>query len=135
MYYGPNTSTFKTVGTVFTDELVVALREANGWTYIEYDSVAGRKRGYVPTWKLHYHDTSLSLDSTFPAMGGTDDDNDGYYHTVYAGPSVHYHEVGYISGTEPITLFGSSSITIGSDDWIYIEYSTPTGEKKSGWIN
>ena len=47
VYYGNNSTEYVRARYVDQEELVVVLSQYGGWSYIEYDTTAGRKRGYV----------------------------------------------------------------------------------------
>jgi len=135
VYYGPNTSKYGKAGSVNKGEYVAALGTSSGWTYIEYNTTAGRKRGYVQESKLDIFywnrladnlQEESSLVSTNTYVSGK--------HIVYAGPSNKYVQVGYVQD-ERIIEYSSMYEDAYGNLYEYIEYYvTGTSTKKSGFL-
>lgn len=122
VWYGPSISRYMTIGSVSVDEYVVILDREYDWLYIEYDSAAGRKRGYIPKQNLYY---KCDVDSLPIAWTGRVPYVTDYY-DVYSGPTKMYARVGSIN-TEYVNLFDIGSIN--GQTWWRIGYVTPSGEK------
>lgn len=122
VWYGPNTSRYLTIGSVSKDEYVVILDKEYDWLYIEYDSAAGRKRGYIPSSNVYYKVSLSQLDTKWLIRVPYVTD----YYNVYSGPTDKYARVGSIN-TEYVNLFGTGSTNGRS--WWRIGYITPSGEK------
>lgn len=132
VYYGTDTSIFRQVGAVYAGETVAILAKNSYWAYIEYNTTAGRKRGYVyantvqsyntpgsGTWGTLY---TLRTPETWYIEGNN---------TIYAGPGENYAQVGSVSN-ENVIARGRIILTGDLEAW-YVEYDTSSG-KKSGFI-
>ena len=53
VYYGPDANSYDQAGTVYSGEYVAVVASNGSWDYIEYNTSAGRKRGYVLTSNLN----------------------------------------------------------------------------------
>lgn len=135
VYYGPNTSEYQKVGTVYAGEYVAALGASNGWAYIEYNTSSGRKRGYV--WE-----DNLDIIYWLRLRGNLKDESSIYDSSswvsgrvyVYAGPSTRYFTVGYVQD-ENIIRYNTLYEDADGRDFQYIEYYVSgTSMKKSGFI-
>ena len=135
VYTGNDTQLYKTAGTVYAGENVVVIGEYYGWSYIEYNTTSGRKRGYVATSAL----TSFGLPRTGVWHGfyldaiGDNEYIPGEY-TVYSGPNTTYAPVGSIS-YETVRVHHTTEFIDGSVPAIFISYSVNgTSQRKAGWI-
>lgn len=135
VYYGPSTSQYQRVGSVYAGEFVVAFGESNGWTYIEYNSSSGRKRGYVSDSSLtiyywlrlrgHLLAESTVIDSSAWISGK---------HYVYAGPSSQYPTVGYVQD-ENIIEYSTVYPDADGRSYQYVEYYVGSSStRKSGYL-
>lgn len=128
VYSGNDSSIYVLVGTVYSSENVVVLGESNGWSYIEYNTTSGRKRGYVSTSKLGTHSkpeygwSGFRLDSSY---------NNRYVsgkYTIYSGDKTTYTTVGSINNETVRVYYESKSAA-------FITYSVSgTNKRKAGWI-
>lgn len=120
VYYGVPFSGYQRVGTISAGESVTAfLPQNNGYSYVEYGTSVGTKRGYVETSKLQNIGGRLAYSSSSV--------------TVYFGPqSVEYAVSGSISAKEYFIILGA-----GPDDeasWYFVEY-TVGASRKRGYIS
>lgn len=137
LYYGASTTAHPTSGTVSTGELVTVLAKNGDWVYVEYNTNAGRKRGYM----LYSTLTCYDRPDSFPDLYSYNNAGTTHYysgrHTVYSGPSKNYASVGYIQD-EYVTLYAEFDYDgFGEGTSWYIEYNvTVNGQllRKSGWI-
>lgn len=133
VYAGPSASNYATIGTVYSGEFVAEIRANSGWSYIEYNTSNGRKRGYVPTASLtNVKNVAKSFytsqDHGTVFVGGSN--NNAL--TVYAGPSEAYAVIGSV-GNEYVHVY--QRFTYGSGRFEYITYEyLNTGKLKSGYI-
>lgn len=139
VYYGDSSTEYVRAGYVDQDEYVVYLSECDGWTYIEYDTTSGRKRGYVPSSSLTLLGDNLRHNGDFYLMEelftGTTTYIAGKY-DVYSGPNTVYTKIGSVSAMN-ITILADTS-NLNSDlsySTYYIKYDVDgTSQKKSGFI-
>lgn len=133
VYAGPDTSYYNS-GTVFADEYIVILNRDNttryvtSWYFVEFNTAAGRKRGYaavsnniVPTESAATLPTHRSFTGLAKAQAAL---------TVYSGPSESFAKVGTISLNERISTFDHNA---GEANYTYIEYGT-TSKPKRGYV-
>lgn len=135
VYYGESTSEYQQVGTVYANEYVAVLGEENGWVYIEYNTSAGRKRGYIAESNvyMYYWGRHIAQEFSSKPYGASHYWVTGN-HTVYAGPSTQYYVVGSVSDGE-LVYYGSSYTDTAGNLFSYIEYYVNgTSVKKSGYI-
>ncbi len=134
VYYGNNTSTYKTAGSISANEKVVVLGESGGWSYIEYNTTSGRKRGYVYTSCLYSHRTpSYGWQGFYLNSNGSTKYISGSY-TIYSGPKTTYTTVGSVSNENVQVYYtlqpGSQGVCA-----LFVSYNvTGTSQRKTGWI-
>lgn len=122
------------VGTVYTSDIVAVLSVSGNWTYIEYDTTSGRKRGYVAWGNLQYFDDGVNYWSDFYFNDSGYTQYVSGYHTVYAGPSYRYFNVGSVSNENVIIKGVFQRNTEGAPAY-FVEYNvTGTSQKKTGFI-
>ena len=135
IYGGPNTSNYTTLGSVGSLEFVgiLAKRNNSDEIYVEYNTNAGRKRGYMNYSQL----TAYNRPTSFPDLPA--DSSSGYgafiksNETVYGGPSTQYASIGAVSYE---TIINFSTQVSPSRPLTYIEYwITGSSLKKSGYID
>lgn len=144
VYYGPTNTgaNYQKAGAVYTGEYVSIIAVCGQSAYIEYNTTAGRKRGYTPIYNLEVSQcTPDAWRSVYNSSGETDRerhrlDCDATM-TVYAGPTKLYATVGTVSD-ETVYRYGSD-IHIGPYTAFYIEYyitgtENTTKQVKSGFI-
>lgn len=120
VYAGPDSSSYASVGSVSAWEPVTAFtREENGYTYIEYGTTSGAKRGYVPSAKLSGEDGVLA------SMAAKE--------TVYYGPAETYAVSGSIGGGEYCIVLARELPFGVPDNWCQIEYIAGASRKR-GYI-
>ncbi len=113
VYYGPNTSTYPSVGSVSQNETVTAIWIEGTWVHLEY-SVTGtsnKKRGYVPTSTVNIYESVPALTfanlTRYVITGGT----------TYTGPaSSGYVTAGSVSTGETVQYSGQKP-----NDYAFIE--------------
>ena len=140
VYYGPTHTgaNYKKAGAVSVGEYVSIIAVCGQSAYIEYNTNAGRKRGYTPIYNL---DVSLHTPQAWRSVYNSNGENDRSSHqllfvgeaTVYSGPTTLYAPVGSVKD-EIVYRYGSE-VHIGPYTAFYIEYYvTGTTEVKSGFI-
>lgn len=140
VYYGRNDlgSNYQRAGAVYAGEYVAVIAQSGNWSYVEYNTTSGRKRGYMPSYNL---ELSLYTPDQFASIYNDYPPSDRENHrfdcdatmTVYAGPTKLYAKVGTVSD-EVVYRYGSE-IQIGPYHAFYIEYYvTGTDQLKSGFI-
>lgn len=135
VYYGPSSSGYQKVGTVYAGEMVVAFGETDGWTYIEYNTSSGRKRGYMADSCLTtYYWLRLSGNLVSEAHVTNYSAWVSGRQYVYAGPSTQYPTVGYVQD-ENIIEYSRLYTDADGRTFQYIEYYVGgTSVKKSGYL-
>lgn len=135
VYYGPSTSQYQTVGTIYAGEYVAALGDSNGWAYIEYNTSSGRKRGYVPSGSItvnYWNRLPGNLKDVCSVMDYSSWVSGRVY--VYAGPSTQYYCVGYVQD-ENIIRYDRLHTDADGRTFQYVEYYVNgTSKMKSGFI-
>lgn len=117
-------------GTVYAGEYVTVICKSNDWVYIEYNTNAGRKRGYFSDGYIkrfrsntfNYHDVYEFSYSPVDAWAS------GRKY-VYSGPGYSYVQIGYVEN-ETYKPFDNSYW----NGWVYVRYSIAGGLTKSGWV-
>ena len=122
---------------VYAGEYVAVIAVCGQSAYVEYNTSAGRKRGYVPYYNLDVKNSPVAWKSVYNSNGETDRASHAMYFagsaTVYAGPTSLYASIGSVSN-ETIYRYGGE-IHIGPYNAYYIEYYvTGTTQVKSGFI-
>lgn len=134
VYYGNNTSLYMSAGTVYTNERVVVLGESGGWSYIEYNTSSGRKRGYVVTSSLGGYSTpDYGWHGFYLNSGGYTKYISGSY-TTYSGYNTTYTKVGSVSNENVQVHYtlqpGNEGVCA-----LFVTYQVNgTSQRKSGWI-
>lgn len=134
VYYGTDASKYEKVGAVYADETVALLAKNSYWAYIEYNTTAGRKRGYVYANTVQSYNTPSSgtWGTLYTLRTAKTWHMDGTY-DVYSGPYPNSAKIGSVSN-EDVTYRGASDLA----DYVsasYIEYTVDnTGKIKSGFI-
>lgn len=120
-YSGPDSSYVKLGGAYFNEYVSIIAKEGD-WVLTEYNTTAGRKRGFMSYLKLSNCNYPEGGYADFPAKSGI------YKATkqlaVYGGPNSNYANIGTIFNEEVITAF-----TV-ENGYRYIEYSTANGAKR-----
>lgn len=135
VYYGrtdlsPTFGSYQTAGSVSAGEFVAILAKDDNWAYIEYNTKAGRKRGYVPYTNLTiFNRPSLYHDLYIGHYDGEVQYKSGKLY-VYSGPTTLYTQVGWIENENVIKY---NSGTVNGHYYEYIEYSSG-GKTKSGYL-
>lgn len=134
VYYGNNTSLYVKAGTVYANENVVVLGESGGWSYIEYNTSSGRKRGYVTTSNLAWHSTpDYGWSGFYLNSGGSSRYMSGSY-TIYSGYNTTYARVGSVSN-ENVQVYYTLQPGNEGTCALFVTYQVNgTSQRKSGWI-
>ena len=116
VYTGPSSS-YVAAGSVSLNEMVQTLgksQESSSYTYIEYSTSSGKKRGYVAA-------SSISEEILFP-------DTMAQAAAVYGGPSsVIYASIGSVSSGEAVAVIAKEN------GWFAIDYIALT-QIKRGYV-
>lgn len=118
VYTGP-AGNYAASGTVYAGEGVTKFNEStDGYTFIEYSSSSGTKRGYVQSGQLAMRNRGvLAVVTTVPA-------------TVYAGPDDTYFPSGGVFEEEWVVILERDVSSIYPTKWYQIEYNAPSGRKR-----
>ena len=135
VYYGNSSTEYVRAGYVDEEELVVVLAQSGGWSYIEYDTTAGRKRGYVVSSNLTVFNAPSQYGEFYMNSAGTTMYVTGPYN-VYSGINDVYTTIGSVSDMNVTVLADLTQKNSDPPDSIYyIEYDvTGTSQKKAGFI-
>lgn len=131
VYFGPSTTTYPLVGTVFSSDPITWLWKDGSWYFIEYPVTGGYKRGYIPSSVV----TGASSDTTTPVFS-TMISNAGP-HTVVSGGNTYYGpddsnypSAGSVSTGEEVQYLGYTK-----NGYNFIEYSIgSSGQKKRAFF-
>ncbi|AFV01718.1 hypothetical protein UNSWDHB_2944 [Dehalobacter sp. UNSWDHB] len=122
VYTGPSNN-YTASGTVYSGEGVTRFNESqNGFTYIEFSSPSGTKRGYVDTTQLADRNRGVLAEVTSTPS------------TVYCGPDETYFLSGGVSLEEFVVILERDISSIYPTQWYHIEYNTASGRKR-GYVN
>lgn len=88
VYGGPD-SDYSSIGTIFNQEIVSGLATERGYTYIEYSTSSGAKRGYVNS---SYLTTATAVE--IPAIPTYQNFTKGTYGTSGLGEDLVYYKLG-----------------------------------------
>ena len=120
VYTGPIPANYAAAGSVSAGEIVTAFLPVSGdYTYIEYGTSSGVKRGYIPTSQLTNTTGKLAI-MTADA-------------TVYYGPSTDYVASGSIASGEYCVIISRETPFGSSTKWCQIEYISGSSRKR-GYI-
>lgn len=134
VYYGSNPSKYQASGTVYANERVVVISECDGWAYIEYNTSAGRKRGFIDPRFLGSHNKSYERnwplirngEGAWQIMNGT--------FTIYSGNSTQYTVVEKINN-KGVYIHQMQKQLDSKVVSIFVTYDDPnSSQRKSGWI-
>lgn len=122
VYTGPNSSLYATAGSVSSGESVTVYNEVIGsYTYIEYSTSTGTKRGYVLTSRL----VGRNIGALAYVFGNTN---------VFYGPdAANYVTSGSISDSEYFIVLACEKPFGSPEKWCHVEYNTSSGRKR-GYI-
>ncbi|MGE5630981.1 MAG: hypothetical protein ACM3TR_07790 [Caulobacteraceae bacterium] len=115
------------IGSLFEEEYVIVLAQNETMSYVEYNTVSGRKSAYVFSYKLDRINTlsqipGLEVSNDFVYAVMNSDTN------VYSGPSqINYALIGSVNYREDIGVIHKEN------EWLYIQYAT-TGGPKRGFV-
>lgn len=120
--YAGADSSYAQVGTVFNGEGLTVFNERIGdYTYVEYSSSNGTKRGYILTDALSGNESGLLARTSVETAN------------LYAGPDTTYHCTGAVYETEYIVILNRDISTPYEKKWYFIEYNASSGRKR-GYI-
>ena len=135
VYAGPG-DTFASIGAVSAGELVSLLAKEGNNIYVEYNTVKGRKRGYITWDKVDPRDYKPG--TYFPDFyaNGTQSHIVDERVVVYGGPNSNYAEIGAVRNEE-VTCFNTNKTNTDEYTFEYtcIEYTVgTTGQRKRGYV-
>ncbi len=135
VYAGPG-DTFASIGAVSAGELVSLLAKEGNNIYVEYNTVKGRKRGYITWDKVDPRDYKPgTYFPDFYANGETSYAIDEKI-IVYGGPNSNYAQLGSVRNEE-VTCFKTNNSNTNEYGFEYtcIEYTvSATGLRKRGYV-
>ena len=122
VFTGPNDS-YAVSGSLYSGEGLTRFNESSGsYTYVEYSTPSGTKRGYVETAQLAGRNRGVLADVTaVPAA-------------VFSGPDETYFHSGSVFLGEYVVILERDITSVYPSKWYYIEYNSPSGRKR-GYIN
>ncbi len=122
-YAGPDNSYVK-LGGVYKNEYVSVLAISGKWSFAEYNTTNGRKRGYILSSDLAPRVIKqLSSDKTHISLKKATKELN-----VYGGPNSNYALIGTIFNQEVVSYLGTDR------NYSYIEYTTTNGAKR-GYVS
>lgn len=133
VYGGPQIATQLKLGSLSAGETVAVLNSESGWYYVEYNTTAGRKRGYVQAAYIN-----ADYPSVLRGFMQTTNQHNAWpltaNGTVYGGPSERYAPIGSLNSSgEAVTVY--RTYQYGADSFFYIGYKVNnTGLVKFGYI-
>lgn len=130
VYGGPQIATALKMGSLSAGEKVAVIYSESGWYYVEYNTTAGRKRGYVQA--AYVNADYPSVLGRFPQSGGPLEGFSAPAQPVYGGPSDEYGTIGSISSGDWVTVY--KKVDNKMDVWYYIGYPVSGGLAKFGYI-
>ena len=129
VYGGPQTVSALRLGSLSSGETVSVIYSENGWYYVEYNTTAGRKRGYVQSSYITAEYPSRLRG--FPQSSGAITGYSAPAQYVFGGPSDEYATIGSLSNNDWVTVY--ATVDNGQDVWYYIGY-TASGYAKFGYV-
>ena len=134
VYSGPDFS-YAELGAIGNTELSAILAKEGDWLYVEYNTIGGRKRGYITTSDTSYYHRP----SVFPDFFKTTKANIIDYNAwvtdrqdVYGGPNTTYANIGAVNNEKIINYKTNSG---SNEPLTYIEYwITGSSQRKCGYI-
>lgn len=132
VYYGNNSSVYLKAGSVDAGELVAVISQCDNWLYIEYNTVSGRKRGYVLASNFTKFNPPVSYGNFYLDKSGTTLYVGSY--TVYSGPTYRYIKVGSVSNENILLMQRITENTEGGVIYFIVYNVTGSSQKKSGFI-
>lgn len=119
VYSGADSSYVK-LGGVNKNEFVSILAKNNSYIYVEYNTLTGRKRGYIQNSNVkNYTVRDYPNDKAHISIKKANKNLD-----VYGGPNSNYAKIGTIYNQEIISYLGTEK------NYSYIEYTTSSGAKR-----
>lgn len=126
VYFGPSTSKYPSVGTVFSSDPISWLWKDGSWYYIEYPVTGGYKRGYIPASVVTGAGSDTSTPNFTALCSGAGSKTVEVGGSTYYGPgSNNYPSAGSVSTGEVVEYLG---YTNGGYD--FIEYSVGSGSQR-----
>ena len=117
VYTGPIPANYATAGSVSAGEVVTAFTPTeDNYTYIEYGTSSGVKRGYIPTNQLTSAKGMLAYISAAT--------------TVYYGPSTDYVISGSLTAGEYCVIISRETPFGTSSKWCQVEYISGSSRKR-----
>lgn len=126
VYFGPSSSKYPSVGTVFSSDPISWLWKDGSWYYIEYPVTGGYKRGYIPASVVTGAGSDTSTPNFSALCSGAGSKTVEVGGSTYYGPgSNNYPSAGSVSTGEVVEYLG---YTNGGYD--FIEYSVGSGSQR-----
>lgn len=119
-YSGPDASYVK-LGGAYYNEYVTILAKEGDWVFVEYNTAAGRKRGFMSYSNLQ-NCNHPGWYNDFPTNQGLRQATQQL--TVYGGPNSNNANIGAVFNQEVVSYYGSER------GYAYVEYSTTYGAKR-----
>ena len=135
VYGGPDFENSAIFGTIYKNELISVLAKQGNIIYVEYNTIKGRKRGYIDWGKINPRDYNegKSFNTFYTLKNNSNcyimDEPSGV--DVYAGPSTMYAKIGKVN-CENVICFWTNDNNFSLS---CIEYMvSSTGKRKRGYI-
>ena len=140
VYYDKSSTTAITAGSLSSGEYVAVLADDGSWTYVEYNTTGGRKRGYIPRSTVNIFEANEgTLWSIYKWPGYS---KEAYtvsaslgQVSVYRVPNTLYARSGYVEN-EKIYILSDQVETNGQKYW-FIQYQVKENnvtKTKTGYI-
>lgn len=135
VYSGPSTSHAQ-LGSLNQNELMSVIAKEDNMIYVEYNTIGGRKRGYVDWTKVNPRDYNSGIVFKYFYKTTQSNINQGAWvssrQTIYGGPNTTYSEIGVVN-CEDIIDYNTES---NDFPLTYVEYYiTGSTQKKCGYMS
>lgn len=120
-YSGPDTSYVKLGGGYYNEYVAIIAKEEN-WVFVEYNTKAGRKRGFMKYSNLSNCNYPNGGYADFKRIIGLKKAQKQI--NVYGGPNSNYARIGTIFNQEIVSYLSTER------EYAYIEYNTNSGAKR-----
>lgn len=131
VYFGPSTTTYPSVGTVFSSDPITWLWKEGSWYFIEYPVTGGHKRGYIPASVVNGASNDTTTPNFSSLSSNAKDCTVASGGNTYYGPDKNsYPSAGSVSTGETVKYLGYTK-----NNYNFIEYSVgSTGQKKRAFF-
>lgn len=137
VWYGENADIYQTCGTVYKNESVALLEKGDYWAFIEYNTNAGRKRGFVPYSYLRTCTSDQYVKQLHPGWVNYKPDYPAKTYVVYSGPTRQYVQIDQVFASDAIRVIYDKNIVVSGQERVrFIAYHDHQSGKldRTGYI-